>query len=123
MITESGTLPVGVEVDGKVHRAFVLRPRLVRDSVDVLGDPKAQDNDVYRGVALTALQLESLGDLPRDKINTELLLDMFDADLAAIMEAAGRLERRLLTFRGAGTDAPQAATGAGESGGALAGGA
>lgn len=123
-LRESGTLPVGVEMDGEVHREFVLRPRLVRDSVDVLADePQAQTNDAYRGVAITARQLERLGDLPRDKIDTGLLLGMFDTDLSAIMQAAERLEARLLTFRAADEGAAQAAPGAAEGGGAVGGGA
>lgn len=119
-INETGTLPVGIEVGGKVHRDFTLRPRLVHDSVDVLEDPKAQSSDAYRGVALIAAQIERLGDLTPEQINTELLLSMFDADMATIMEAARRLEGRLLTFRREGENTPAGASGAGEDRSAVA---
>jgi phage FluMu protein gp41 len=113
---ESGTLPVGVEVDGKFHHEFTLRPRLVRDSVDVLEeDSRAQSNDAYRGVALIARQIEQLGDLEPDQITAKLLLSMFDTDLAAIMAANSRLEERLKNFRAEGKNAPASASGIGEN--------
>ena len=96
---ESGSLLIGVEVDGKLHRDFLLRPRLVRDSVTVLDENRAQSNDAYRGVALIACQVEELGSLTREQITTDLLLSMYDADLAVIMEANSRLEGRLQSFR------------------------
>lgn len=98
-LKESGTLLVGVEVDGVLHSDFVLRPRLVRDSIRVMADEQAQQNDAYRGVALIACQIEKLGTLNTAQISTELLLGMYDADLAVIMEANGRLEGRLQSFR------------------------
>jgi phage FluMu protein gp41 len=112
-IKETGFLPIGVEVAGVVHREFTLRPRLVRDSVDSF-EECVQANDAYRGVALTARQIDRLGTLPIEAINTNLLLNMYDADLAEIMAAAGRLESRLLTFRDAPAGQPQAASGVGE---------
>ena len=115
-LKESGTLPVGVEVDGKFHYEFTLRPRLVRDSVDVLEeDSRAQNNDAYRGVALIARQIESLGDLEPEQITTKLLLSMFDTDLAAIMEANSRLEGRLKNFRTQSKNTPASASGIGEN--------
>jgi len=98
-LKEVGSLLVGVEVDGNLHYEFTLRPRLVRDSIRVMEDDKARQNDAYRGVALIACQLEKLGDLKPEQISTELLLSMYDADLAVIMEANSRLEGRLQNFR------------------------
>jgi len=120
---ETGTLPVGVEVDGKLHREFTLRPRLVRDSVEAQEIARAQTNDSYRGAVLIAAQLEKLGDLPREKITTELLLELFDVDMGEILKANARLEVRLATFRGQTAGAAQAASGAGEDRGAMANGA
>lgn len=111
-LRESGTLLVGVEINGVVHRDFVLRPRLVRDSIAVLEDARAQSNDAYRGVALIACQIERLGDLLPEQINTELLMGMLDADLSIIMEANGRLEVRLNNFRAESQVAAYAASGA-----------
>jgi len=98
-LKEVGELLVGVELDGVLHSDFVLRPRLVRDSIRVMADEQAQQNDAYRGVALIACQIVKLGELSSAQITTELLLSMFDADLAVIMAANGRLEGRLQSFR------------------------
>ncbi len=122
-LRESGTLPVGVEVDGVLHREFVLRPRLVRDTVEALEDPRCADSEAYRGVALTARQIAQLGTLPAEKIDIALVLDMLDVDLGEIMAAADRLERRLLSFRGPGAGATQAASGPAAGGGTVPAGA
>ena len=121
-LRESGTLPVGVEIDGRVHRDFTLRPRLVCDSVEVMEEPRAQTNDAYRGVALTARQIERLGDLPAERITTELLMTMHDVDLGMIMEAASRLDARLLRFRAEDAGRAAGASGAHEDRGAVASG-
>jgi len=118
----SGTLPVGVEVDGVLHSTYVLRPRLVRDSVEVLADEKAQSNDAYRGVALFAMQLESLGTLEKDKITPDLLLDMLDIDMAEIMKANDALGVRLANFRKDGAGSSEAASGTAQAGDTVASG-
>lgn len=120
-LKEFGTLPVGVEVDGVVHRDFVLRPRLVRDSVYVMADPRAVTDDSYRGVALFACQLERLGSLAKEQITADLLLDMFDMDMEEIMEANKRLGVKLRTFRNPGAGSTQAAPGAAEDRGSVEG--
>ena len=98
-LKEKDTLLVGITVDGKLHQDFIVRPRLVSDSVKVMEDEKAQNSETYRGVALYACQLEKLGELTPEQITTELLLTMFDADLAVIIKACTRLEVRLTKFR------------------------
>lgn len=100
MITEKGTLPIGVEFEGKVHREFEIRPQKVKDSVNVMEDPLAQKNDGYFGVAVLCNQIERLGDIPKEKITTALLMEMWDDDLKALHEAKGRVGRKLATFRG-----------------------
>lgn len=120
-LKETGELPIGVEVDGVLHRDFTLRPRLVRDSVEVMEDALARDNDAYRGVALIAKQIERLGDLPRDRVTPDLLMSMFDIDMAKIMERAALLEGRLLTFRKPGQKASEASPDPREDRGALGG--
>lgn len=98
-LKEKVTLPFGVIVDGKVHRDCVLRPRKVRDSVEVMRDPLAATEDSYRGVVLIGKQIESLGDLPREQITPELLLDLLDADMQELLEGNRRLEVRIRKFR------------------------
>ena len=98
-LKETGILVIGVEVDGVVHQNFTMRPRLVRDAVTALEDPKAQGNDAYRGVALLAQQLESLGTLAKEQITTDLLRAMFYVARELIVNANFALEKRLATFR------------------------
>lgn len=115
VLKESGALLLGVEMNGRTHRDFTIRPRLVRDSVTVMESGMAQSNDAYRGVALIACQIESLGDLVREQITTELLLSMFDADLAVIMEANTRLEVRIQSFRKQNKGSADIASSSGEN--------
>lgn len=107
-----GTLPVGIEVDGVVHRDFELRPQLVRDSVEGAQDAKAVENSSYFGLVILASQILSLGTLPKEAINAELLMDAYELDMKALMGAAAQLQKRLITFREEGTQPAQAATGA-----------
>jgi hypothetical protein len=104
MVTESGTLPIGVEFEGSIHREFVLRPLLARDSVEVMESEyggRAAKNDQFLGLCLLAYRLEKLGDIPREKITPDLVMEFFDDDLTAVMAAEGRLRLKLRTFRGA----------------------
>jgi len=100
MITEKGTLIVGVEYEGKVHKDFELRPQLVKDSIDAIEDDRARKNDSYLGLCVIAKQITKLGDIPKDKITAELLMNMYEIDLSAISEASRRLQKRLQSFRG-----------------------
>lgn len=109
MIKETGRLNVGIEADGKTHLDFELRPRLVRDSVAVVGDERARENPAYEGLAMTCMQIVKLGDLPKERITPDLLMDLHDVDMSVILEAAERLRARLATFR-AGSEKPAAAT-------------
>ena len=98
ILTQTGTLPVGIEVDGVVHREFELRPLRLRDSVAELQNA-AGNGDAEFGFALVARQLVRLGSLPPDKISLALLLDAYDVDIQVMMGAAATLRARLLTFR------------------------
>jgi hypothetical protein len=72
---EKGPLPVGVEFNGKVHRDFVLRSRLVKDSVEIMESDvaaRADKNDSFYGVCLMARQIEKLGEIPVEEITPEL---------------------------------------------------
>jgi hypothetical protein len=102
VIKHNGTLPVGIEVDGVVHRDFELRPQLVRDSIEVSKKLTAEYSDSYFGIALYAEQLVKLGTLPKEAITAELLLDAYDMDMQVIMKGADSLRERLKTFRDEG---------------------
>jgi phage FluMu protein gp41 len=100
MITEKGTLIIGIEYEGKIHKEFELRPQIVRDSIDAAEDDRAKRNDSYLGLCVLAKQIIKLGDIPKEKITAELLMNMYEVDLAVISEASRRLQKRLQSFRG-----------------------
>lgn len=104
MLSETGTLPVGVEVDGITHQDFELREQLVVDGVEVLEDPetgsRASKSDVFYNVAVMAKRLIKLGSIPKESITAGLLLAMHQDDFSAIAQASTRLENRRATFRG-----------------------
>lgn len=106
MVTEQGTLPVGVERDGVIHKDFEVRPRLVRDSVDTMDDPRALTNESYAGLCILSRQIVRLGAIPKEEITPALLLDMYEEDLGELYRAAEEVARRLKTFRGE-ADRPQ----------------
>lgn len=118
MITEKGVLPIGVEYKGMVHRDFEIRPQLVRDSIDAVEDPRAMRNESYLGLAVITNQIIRLGEIPKEEITPELMLDMYDADLAEIQQATGRLQTRLKSFRGApqGQESKESGAGADQAG-------
>lgn len=112
MITDKVTLPVGVEIDGLVHRDVVIRPGKVRDSIEAMEDERAVKNESYLGLVMQAKQIVSFGSLAPEKIGPELLMDMYEDDMQALMEGAAKLRERLKTFREAGDQPAQTSAGA-----------
>jgi len=100
MITEKGTLIVGVEYEGKTHKEFEIRPQIVKDSIDAIEDDRAKKNESYLGLCVITKQIIKLGEIPKEKITTEMLMNMYEVDLFAISEAARRLQKRQQSFRG-----------------------
>ncbi|MDR4896010.1 hypothetical protein RF656_04510 [Yersinia kristensenii] len=98
-MTEQGLLVFGVAVGEVIHREFSIRLPVVKDTITALTDtqdsqgttegPAAQ---LYYKVAIIASALISLGNMPKEDITTELLLneltdddfDIIDAHIAAI---------------------------------------
>jgi len=103
MLTEKGTLPIGVEHDGKTHKDFEIREQLVRDTVAVYDNPdqakRAAVNDAYAGVCILANQIVSLGLIPKEAITADMVLDMNQDDFKALTDATKRLEERRKSFR------------------------
>ena len=103
MLTEKGTLPVGIEYDGTIHREFELREQIVRDSIELFDDParskRAANNVQYAATCILASQIVNLGTIPKAAITGELLLDMHQDDFMALREADERLEERRESFR------------------------
>lgn len=94
MNNETGSLPIGIIVDGVRHTAFELRSVTVGDNVDVieeLGDVSA----LRLSAALYARQLVALGSLPKERITAELVLALHPEDFNALEEAHARLKKKL----------------------------
>lgn len=114
MVTESGTLPIGVEFEGQRCRAFTLRPLKVRDSFDLQRSPDAAataDDAELRGLALLGRRLDIAG---VGQLTLEQMLDLHDEDLGEILLAEGRLTRSLERFRTGDSAAAIADSGAGD---------
>lgn len=94
-LTQNGALPIGVEVDGVVHREFTLRPALVRDNVEAIEDV-GSGNSVALSAAIYARQLMKLGTLAPEAITYALVAGMHVADFDAIDQAAIALQKKLL---------------------------
>jgi phage FluMu protein gp41 len=111
MITEKGTLVVGVEYEGKVHKEFELRPQLVRDSVEALEGEhaeRAKNNDSFFGVCLLTKQTVKIGDIPKEHITPVLIMSLTEIDFQIVSRAREALEKRLRSFRSE-TEKPQKA--------------
>lgn len=99
MMTTKGTLMIGIEYNGKTHTDFVLRPQIVRDSIEAVENERAQHNESYLGLCILSKQILSIGDIPEKDITPELLMDMYEVDLSIITEASRRLQKQQRTFR------------------------
>lgn len=110
MTTVKGTLPIGIEYGGKVHREFKLRPRLVRDSVEA-AEEVGDGSESRTGLAILARQFVQLGNIPPTGITTEVLLDMYEEDLGELYRAAEEVAAKLKTFRGSRQEPAAAGTG------------
>jgi hypothetical protein len=102
VISEVGTLPIGVMHAGERCRNFTLRPLQVKDSLAVRRSPdadKAAADDEYMGLCLLGRRLTIEG-VPMEVQNLDFMLNLYDDDLAEIMAAEGRLSEELARFRG-----------------------
>jgi phage FluMu protein gp41 len=98
MLTVKGKLPIGVERDGVFHRDFEMRPRLVRDTRDVVIEHgmKKLDDDIFFSMAMTARQIIRIGEI--SPVSADDLLDLVDRDMTAINNAKDDLASRLDSF-------------------------
>ena len=94
-ITQAGVLPIGVEVDGVLHRDFTLRPALVADNIDAINEV-GSSNPVALNAAVFARQVVQLGTLTPKQISYDLLAGMHVADFDALDRAAAVLQKKLL---------------------------
>jgi hypothetical protein len=108
-ITTSGTLPIGVTIEGVTHRAYVLRGALVSDNI------KATDELVARGenpdqlriaTALMSYQLIKLGNLVtqeaaektgvKPEVTVDVMRGLHIADWNHLDKESAALEKKLL---------------------------
>jgi len=94
-ITQDGVLPIGVEVDGVLHREFTLRPALVADNIDAITEV-GSSNPVALNAAIFARQLVKLGSLAPKQITYELVAGMHVADFDELDRKALELQKKLL---------------------------
>lgn len=108
-LTQTGQLPLGVEVDGTVHRDFELRAPTVEDNIVGI-DEVGMANPVALSAALFARQLVKLGTLTRAQIDTALIRTMHPKDFDALERAAMDLEKKLLGGAQTSSGGPTAAS-------------
>jgi hypothetical protein len=97
--TIQGTLPIGLEVDGVLHREFTLRGATVLDNIDVTDELIAagETPDQLRiSTAMMARQLVSLGTLGPEQITTALVRSLHITDWNKLDRESAALEKKLL---------------------------
>jgi hypothetical protein len=90
MITQTGKLKYGIEVDGVTHTDFELRLPTIGDNIDAVEQVGATSS-LKVHLAMMARTLMRLGTLPAEQVTYELLLqnlvdDDFDVLVAQEME-------------------------------------
>jgi phage FluMu protein gp41 len=102
IITEKGKLPFGIEdKDGVRHRDFEIRPRLVKDTMEIAREQGIQKleeaGDVFFMMCLLSRQILHIGSIC--PVPVDLLLDLYEEDMAVIVKAREDLAMRLESFR------------------------
>lgn len=93
-LTETGTLPYGVQAHDALHRDFELRLPTVGDNIDSV-DEVGGVNVVALNAAVLARQIIRLGQLKPEEITFELIRGMHPADYNYLDAAAQALEKKL----------------------------
>jgi hypothetical protein len=118
MFEEKGTLPIGIDSEGKIHREFTIRPGKMRDSIEARASENAArllENDEYMGAFLLGKRVV-IGDIPPEAMTLDLMLDLWENDIKEIMKADGRLEVSIRSFRGDSETSEDAAAGTAKDG-------
>ncbi len=96
MKTAEGKLKIGLEFEGKNHVDFSIRAPKVKDSLEAI-DEVGESSGLKFMLATYARQILVLGDIPKEKITTELLLELYDIDLAIIQKVSEEYEKKLMS--------------------------
>ena len=84
------TLPRGyVDAAGQVHRDGVMRLALAIDEIEVVHDPRAQQNSAYVPLLLLSRVVRCLGDLPA--ITPEIVGALYVIDLSYLEDIYQRI--------------------------------
>jgi hypothetical protein len=89
--TVKGVLATGIEFNGKVQKDFEIKLGTIGDLVELHETPagaRAAKNYFFQAVALNALRLQKLGDIPKAQITPELLLELTETDMNTLSAAA-----------------------------------
>lgn len=126
----TGTLPIGIEVDGVLHRDFEMRSPTVLDNIEVteeLVESGEDTNPLRIGTAMMARQLVKLGTLTtfdglgaagkhgeQPQVTTALVRTLHPKDWNHLDRESADMEKKLLGV----VETPQAAGGSTSSSGA-----
>jgi phage FluMu protein gp41 len=115
---ETGTLPVGIEYEGKLCTEFTLREQIVGDSVAVFESDDAERalaNDAFYGVCIMARRV-SVDGIPEGGVTPDMLMQARQLDFDELHAASGRLDKRRLEFRSQADAGAADASGAAKTG-------
>jgi hypothetical protein len=96
-MTQTGTLPIGLVIDGQRHTAFELRSATLGDNIEAietLGDVSSLRVSAF----VYSKQLLALGTLPKEQINADLVLSLSPDDFEALQLAQELLKKKLHEF-------------------------
>ncbi len=111
-MTGKGTLLYGIEHDGRTHYDFEIRIPVMADVYTALdqaervhGNSDSGAGDLYYRMALMALVLTRLGDLPAQDITPELLLSgLLSEDYERLNEVIAALKKKRRNANAGDTD-------------------
>jgi hypothetical protein len=81
------TLPRGyVDKEGNVHKKGIMRLATAKDEIAPLTDFRVQKNRAYLVIILLARVISKLGTLSADAITTDVVENLYSADLSYLQE-------------------------------------
>jgi hypothetical protein len=84
------SLPRGyVDSSGRLHRDGVMRLATARDEIDLLLDPRAQQNSGYLPILLLSRVIPRLGELPA--VTPEVIEQLYVSDLMVLEDLYQRI--------------------------------
>lgn len=98
MKTFTGVLNYGIEHDGVTHYEFVLGLPTVADNIAAL-EEVGSDSNLRLSVAMLAKSIISLGTIPAENINYELVSQLVDDDYDLLTQAQSDLKKRLKALK------------------------